>query len=89
MLVIPKGSYESLSDFTQRASPAEILGFWQAVDEVTKKIKIDKTGYRLITNCGADAEQRMPHFHVHIIGGAPLGPLWPNKRKSLDEGCNP
>ena len=36
---------------------------------------VDKTGYRLITNDGKDANQEVPHFHIHILGGANLGGL--------------
>lgn len=32
-------------------------------------------GYRLILNCGAHGGQTVPHLHMHILGGRPLGPL--------------
>jgi diadenosine tetraphosphate (Ap4A) HIT family hydrolase len=42
---------------------------------MVKKFELDKTGYRLITNDGKDANQEVPHFHVHILGGNNLGGL--------------
>lgn len=75
ILVIPKGAYESLADFSSRASAAEIEGFWRAVAAVVKAAGVDGPGFRLITNNGAHAHQEVPHFHVHILGGRPLGPM--------------
>lgn len=36
---------------------------------------VDGSGYRLIVNHGSDAGQTVPHLHVHLIGGRPLGAL--------------
>jgi diadenosine tetraphosphate (Ap4A) HIT family hydrolase len=75
ILVIPKGAYVSHDDFAARASDAEIAGFERAIGQVAAAAGVDKTGYRLISNCGVNAHQEVPHYHVHIMGGRPLGPM--------------
>ena len=75
VLVVPKGEYVSFDDFTANAGAETVAKFFQAVQQVAAKLGVDKTGYRLITNHGADASQTVPHFHVHILGGKPLGGL--------------
>ena len=73
ILVIPKGSYVSSADFTETASDAEIAGFMRAVGKIAKQAGIEDGGYRLITNHSTNARQEVPHFHMHIVGGADLG----------------
>lgn len=73
VLVIPRGRYVSLADFTASASEAEIAGFWRAVTKVARDLDLDSPGYRVLTNMGEHAGQEVPHFHVHIFGGRSLG----------------
>src|SRR5579875_2704336 len=47
VLVIPKGAYVSLIDFTSKASEAEITGFWRAVTGVAKQLGLEEPGYRV------------------------------------------
>jgi histidine triad (HIT) family protein len=75
MLVIPKGSYTDHVDFVTRASDAEIAGFEKAVGQVARMAGVAETGYRLISNCGSNAHQEVPHYHVHVLGGRELGPM--------------
>ncbi|MCI5049370.1 MAG: HIT domain-containing protein [Rickettsiales bacterium] len=75
VLVVPKGEYESFDDFARIAGADVVAKFFQAVQKVAEQLGVTKTGYRLITNHGQDAHQTVPHFHVHILGGKPLGPL--------------
>jgi len=75
VLVIPKGAYISSDDFTAKASDAEIADFWRAVGEVARMKGVEKSGYRLIANAGEDGHQEVPHFHMHVLGGAPAGPM--------------
>ncbi len=75
VLVIPKGAYVSLADFAAKASDAEIAGFWRAVGHVARALGLEESGYRILANHGANAHQEVPHFHVHIFGGRPLGPM--------------
>ncbi len=74
-LVIPKGPYVSMDDFTAEASEAEIAGLWRAVGETARILGVDKTGYRTLVNHGRDSHQEVMHLHIHILGGAPLGPM--------------
>jgi diadenosine tetraphosphate (Ap4A) HIT family hydrolase len=75
ILVIPRGSYVSWDDFSARASEVEIAGFVRAVGHVAREAGAVEPGYRLLANIGADAGQEVPHLHVHILAGKPLGPM--------------
>lgn len=75
VLVIPRGRYVSMADFTARASAAEIAGFFRAVGEVARRLGLEAEGYRILANMGPAAGQEVPHLHVHIFGGRPLGPM--------------
>ncbi len=75
ILVIPRGSYVSWDDFSTRASEAEIAGFVRAVGHVAREAGAVAPGYRLLANVGPDAGQEVPHLHVHILTGKPLGPM--------------
>jgi histidine triad (HIT) family protein len=75
VLVIPKGAYVSWDDFSARASEAEIAGFVRAVGHVARELGLPTPGYRLLANIGHDGHQEVPHLHVHLFGGKPLGPL--------------
>ena len=73
VLVIPKGAYVSLDDFSADASAGEIGGFFAAVGTVARELGVVESGYRFLANNGPDANQEVPHFHVHIFAGRPLG----------------
>ena len=75
ILVIPKGPYVSWDDFTERASDEELAGFVRAVGKVARDHQLVVQGYRLLANTGKRAGQEVPHLHVHIFGGQPLGPM--------------
>ncbi len=75
VLVIPKGRYVSFDDFSRDASEAEIAGFMRAVGTVARDLKLVEPGYRLLANIGAHGHQEVPHLHVHLFGGEPLGPM--------------
>ena len=75
VLVIPKGRYVSVADFSASAGPEAVAGFWRAVGQVARQLGLDSQGYRVLTNMGEDAGQEVPHFHVHILGGRRLGPM--------------
>lgn len=75
VLVIPKGSYVSMADFSGKASSEEIAGFFRAVGETARQLGVVDGGYRMLANSGRDANQEVPHFHVHVFAGAPLGPM--------------
>jgi len=73
VLVIPKGKYVAMDDFSAKASADEIAGFFRAVGEVARLLGLPAKGYRILANQGRDGGQEVPHFHVHIFGGRPLG----------------
>ncbi len=75
ILVIPTGAYVSWDDFSANASDAEIAGFVRAVGTVARAAGLVAPGYRLLANTGHDSHQEVPHLHVHIFAGRPLGPL--------------
>ena len=75
ILVIPKGAYVSWDDFSARASDAELADFSRAVGEVARQVGASTQGYRLLANAGKRAGQEVPHLHVHVFGGQPLGPM--------------
>lgn len=75
VLVIPKGAYVSIADFSAHASAEEQTGFFQAVAEVIRAKNLEENGFRSIANTGDHGGQEVPHFHLHILGGRPLGSM--------------
>ena len=75
VLVIPKGPYVSWDDFSATASPDEIAGFIRAVGHVAREAGLVEPGYRLLANIGGHGHQEVPHLHVHVFAGRPLGPM--------------
>ena len=75
ILVIPKGAYVSWDDFSARGSDPEIAEFVRAVGHVARQAGMVESGYRLLANIGRDAHQEVPHLHVHVFAGKPLGPM--------------
>lgn len=73
VLVIPKGRYVSSDDFFTEASEAEIAAFFRAAGKVARDLGVAESGYRILANCGPDAHQEVPHFHLHIFAGRDLG----------------
>ena len=78
VLVIPKGRYCSFADFAATASDAEIGGFVRAVGKVARDLGLEAPGYRLLANMGEHSGQEVPHLHVHLFAGRPLGRMIPN-----------
>ena len=74
-LVIPKGKYVSMKDFSEKASDVEITALTRAVGKVAEIKGINESGFRILANTGGDAHQEVPHLHIHVFGGRPLGPM--------------
>jgi diadenosine tetraphosphate (Ap4A) HIT family hydrolase len=72
MVVIPKGEYENIIDFNQKASEAEKKDFWNTVDEAAGIAGV-RGNFKLVSNTGEMAEQSVPHFHVHILSNVDSG----------------
>ena len=77
VLVIPKGAYVSVVDFSAKASDVEIAGFWRGVEQVAQQLDIVTPGFRMAANHGADSNQEVPHFHVHMFAGRNLKGMLP------------
>ena len=75
ILVIPRGRYVSWDDFSEAASEAEVVDFTRLIGKVARSVGADAQGYRILSNIGKRGGQEVPHLHVHIFGGAPLGPM--------------
>lgn len=76
VLVIPKGPYVSFDHFAAEASDAEIVDFHRAAAKVCAQtgVALDVgAGFRAITNAGEHGVQEVPHYHLHILGGRPMG----------------
>lgn len=75
ILVIPKGAWVSWDDFSAHAPADVIAGFVRAVGHVAREQGLPVRGYRLLGNVGRNGGQEVPHLHVHLFGGGPLGPM--------------
>ncbi len=73
VLAIPKGAYVDYADFHARATDAEIVDFHRTCARICAEKGLTGTGFRTIANAGAHAVQEVPHFHLHLVGGRPLG----------------
>ena len=78
ILVIPKGAYVNYHDFCEKATDPERLDFQDAILKVLDLKNLKESGYRLITNCGLNGCQEVPHYHCHILSGRRLGSLLSN-----------
>lgn len=75
VLVIPKGAYVDFAHFAAEATEAEIADFHRTCARVCEMLGVNGDGFRAITNAGAHGHQEVPHYHLHILGGRPLGPM--------------
>jgi len=77
ILVIPKGAYVCYDHFAAEATEAEIVDFNRTVAKVCTITDVAPGfgggGYRAISNSGQNGVQEVPHYHLHILGGRPLG----------------
>lgn len=75
VLIIPKSPYRTAMDFAEHASDSDIIALWRSLPKVIDALGIRGTGFRLINNFGEHGAPGVPHFHLHILGGEPVGPL--------------
>ncbi|MFV0430884.1 MAG: HIT domain-containing protein [Alphaproteobacteria bacterium] len=75
ILIIPKGAYSDIYDFTKNASAEEQLGLNQAIVDIVEDKGMAEEGFRLISNCKGYGGQEVPHLHFHLLGGENVGPL--------------
>ena len=77
-LVIPKGKYIDLDDFSSNASSEEMVGLLKGINTVAKKLKISVDtgkGYRALANISEHGGQEVPHLHFHLFGGEKVGKM--------------
>jgi len=77
-LVIPKGKYIDLDDFSLNASSEEIVGLIKGINIVAEKLGISTEvgkGYRALVNISDHGGQEVPHLHFHLFGGERLGKM--------------
>ena len=77
-LVIPKGKYIDLDDFSEKASAEEMVGLLKGINTVAKKLGISVDtgkGYRALSNINEDGGQEVPHLHFHLFGGEKIGKM--------------
>lgn len=75
VLVIPKGPYLDIDHFSAVASETEIAAFVRLIGEVARAQGVDEDGFRILANTGTNGHQEVPHLHIHVFGGRPLGPM--------------
>ena len=75
ILVIPKGAYKDMDDFSEQASAEEQAAFIAAIGRVARAAGLAADGYRVISNIGQNGHQEVPHLHMHVLGGGPIGRL--------------
>jgi diadenosine tetraphosphate (Ap4A) HIT family hydrolase len=75
ILVIPKGPYTDMTDFSQNAPQGEIAALFRAVGKIAKEQNLTSSGYRILSNVGHNGGQEVPHLHIHLFGGQVLGPM--------------
>ena len=77
-LVISKGKYVDLDDFSLNASSKEMVGLLKGINIVAKKLGISTEvgkGYRALVNINEDGGQEVPHLHIHLFGGEKVGKM--------------
>ena len=78
VLVIPKGKYVDLDDFSTNASSDEMVGLLKGISTVAKKLRISVDtgkGYRALANRSGHGGQEVPHLHFHLFGGERVGKM--------------
>lgn len=73
VLVIPKGAYVDWRDFAANAVAEEQAAFTRMIAHVAEVTGIAETGFRVISNIGVNGHQEVPHLHMHVLGGEPVG----------------
>src|SRR5437879_10401781 len=80
IVLIPRGEYVSVDDFSEKASEAELAAFVRAIGRIAHQQGVADSGYRILANHGPAAHQEVPHFHFHLFGGRDLGPMLRRER---------
>ncbi len=73
VLIIPKGAYMNLKDFSEKALDKEVVAFYKAIGKIADKLGVTDKGFRVVSNHGKDGGQEVSHFHIHFLAGEQLG----------------
>lgn len=73
VLLIPKQHIGSISEITE-ANSAVVAHIFEVAGRLAKELGLEN-GYRVVSNCGEDGGQSVPHLHFHLLGGRAMG--WP------------
>ncbi|MBQ6527926.1 MAG: histidine triad nucleotide-binding protein [Clostridia bacterium] len=71
VLVIPKEHVEGWYA-ARKKDDAMLAGLMRTASTVAEKENLVESGFRIVSNCGKDAQQSVPHLHLHVLGGAPM-----------------
>jgi histidine triad (HIT) family protein len=73
-LIVPNTPIPTANDITD--GDETLVGhMFTVARDLARREGIAESGYRLIINCNGDGGQEVYHLHVHLVGGAPLGPM--------------
>ncbi len=73
VVLVPKEHFKNIMEVPKDSEIMRHLG--NAVQEICKRERIDKEGFRVVNNCGEKGGQTVEHLHFHILGGRNL--TWP------------
>ena len=71
VLIVPKAHYANLNEAGGKPE-ALLAALLRAASRIAAQLGLDKSGYRIVSNCGPDACQSVQHLHIHLLGGAKL-----------------
>lgn len=74
LLIIPSDHFTYLTSVTEAFAPV-LGGMFVAAREMAQREGVTDDGYRLVINQGRDSGQQVPHLHMHLLGGRPLGEM--------------
>ena len=79
ILIVPNKPIPTADDIADE--DALLIGrMFLVARDLARREGIAEGGYRLIINCRANGGQEVPHLHVHLVGGEPLGPMVTQRR---------
>ncbi len=68
ILIVPKGNFISFDDFVEKSTSEDVAYFFKKVQSIAKSLGLSDASYRIVGNCGEEAGQIVPHFHLHLMG---------------------
>ena len=74
VLIVPRSHIHS-AHVVERGHAEVVVEMLLVAQEIARSEQVDASGYRLVFNVGDDALNSVPHLHLHLIGGRPMG--WP------------